>query len=129
VPDATALVEDVFASDRGAALGALGLSPRPSLNIQPPAIARPMSISSTTMIRPHGRRATIGMDSEGSSIGTVRGRGCPCFVEPFGTLAIAGALAYALDGGGGALLSGGGALLSARGICGAPFTGEGPLGT
>jgi len=128
-PDATALVDGVLASDRGAALGALALPPSPSLSIQPPAIARPMSISSTTMMRPHGRRATLGMDSEGSSTGTVRDRGCTCFAEPFGTLAIAGALPYALGGGGALLSDDGGALLSGRGICGAPVAGEGPLGT
>jgi hypothetical protein len=96
-PVATALGGVTFALERGVAAG---LSPRPRLSIQPPATARPTSISSTTRMRPHGRRATIGIDIEGSSSGT-RDRGG--IAAPLGGLDASGAY------------TAGGALLIARG--------------
>jgi hypothetical protein len=91
---ATALAGVVLAPDRGAVVPALGLSPRPSFNIQTPATPRPMSINKTRMIKPHGRCATIGIDSDGSSSCDVRGRGGSCLAEPFGGLEAGAALPY-----------------------------------
>jgi hypothetical protein len=52
-------------------------SSSPAASIQTPAAARPRSISSTATIQPHGRRAGIGIETDGSSSGGgfVVGRG------------------------------------------------------
>jgi hypothetical protein len=60
----------VLAPERGAR------SPSPWLSIQAPAPASPRSITSTTKIRPHGRRAGIGSESDESSTICAWGRGC-----------------------------------------------------
>jgi hypothetical protein len=70
----------------------------PRLSIKPPATARLTSISSTTRMRPQGRRATIGIDIDGSS-SSVRGRGGLCAplggVDPSGPYTAGGALLIA----------------------------------
>jgi hypothetical protein len=96
----------------------LARSPRPWLSIQPPVTARPMSISNTTMIRPHGRRAIIGIESDGSSSCDERGR--DDLTPLAGALDPSGALAY----------SAGGELVIARGGgCGLGGTNAGAAGT
>jgi hypothetical protein len=122
-PVATALGGVLLALERG---GVAARSPRPWLSIQPPATARPTSISSTTRMRPHGRRATIGIDSDGSS-SCVRGRGLAApldGVDASAAYTAGGALLIARGGGAlGCASTGGLAVKCAGGALGCASTG------
>jgi hypothetical protein len=114
----------MVAPDRGAVAA---LAPRPRLSIQPPAIARPTSISSTMRMRPHGRRATIGIDIDGSS-SCVRGRAgfaAPLDgVDASGAYTVGGALLIARGGGAlGCASTGGLAVKRGGGALGCASTG------
>jgi hypothetical protein len=129
-------VPEAVASGDGAALGVtpvapvrgatVARSPMPRLSIRPPATARPTSISSTTTMRPQGRRATIGIDIDGSS-SCVRGRGGLTAtlggVDASGAYTAGGALLIAR--GGGAL---GGAMPAGITVYGAGGRGRGVTG-
>jgi len=82
-PGVAGVSGDVIAPVRGAVVFALCLSPRPWLNIHAPEAARATSMISTAAMRPHGRRATVGIEIDGSSKRGVGGRASACRCAPF----------------------------------------------
>jgi hypothetical protein len=83
-PEVAGVPGEVMAPVRGAVVFALCLSLRPWLNINAPETARATSMISTAAMRPHGRRATVGIEIEGSSKRGVGGRASARRGAPFG---------------------------------------------